>query len=90
MNPGTLTGNTGIPGPTLADFSAKVNKSTTTLLALIMMPTVGLHTGVTGTDENGRAHRLYSSHPVVSYADLCLKKKPFSRLIPHTTTAYKV
>jgi hypothetical protein len=27
-----------------------VNKSTTTLLALIMMPTVGLHTGVTGTD----------------------------------------
>jgi hypothetical protein len=50
MNPGTLTGNTGIPGPTLADFSAKVNKSTTTLLALIMMPTVGLHTGVTGTD----------------------------------------
>jgi hypothetical protein len=50
MNPGTLTGNTGIPGPTLADFSAKVNKSTTALLALIMMPTVGLHTGVTGTD----------------------------------------
>jgi hypothetical protein len=50
MNPGTLTGNTGIAGPTLADFRAKVNKSTTALLALIMIPTVGLHTGVTGTD----------------------------------------
>jgi hypothetical protein len=50
MNPGTLTGNTGIPGPTLADFSAKVNNNTTALLALIMIPTVGLHTGVTGTD----------------------------------------
>ncbi|MFM8007205.1 MAG: hypothetical protein ACKO86_20195, partial [Dolichospermum sp.] len=45
-----LTGNTGIPGPTLADFRANVNKSTTALLALIMMPTVGRHTGVTGTD----------------------------------------
>jgi hypothetical protein len=40
----------GIDGPTLADLSAKVSKSITALLALIMMPTVGLHTGVTGTD----------------------------------------
>jgi len=50
MKVGILTGSKGICGPTLGYLIAKLSKSTTRLLALIMIPTVGLHTGVAGTD----------------------------------------
>jgi hypothetical protein len=46
-----LMGSRGIIGPTLGNLIAKVNKSTTRLQALIITPTIGLHTGVTGIDE---------------------------------------
>jgi hypothetical protein len=46
----TLTGSTGSFGPTWGDFIAKLNKSTTKLLTLMMIATVGLQTGVAGTE----------------------------------------
>jgi hypothetical protein len=51
MKVGMLTGRKGSCGPALGIFRAKVSKSTTRLLALIIIATIGLHTGVAGIDE---------------------------------------
>jgi hypothetical protein len=51
MKVGMVIGSTGNCGPTLGIFRAKVSRSTTRLLALIIIATMGLHTGVDGIDE---------------------------------------
>jgi hypothetical protein len=50
MKAGILIGSKGTLGPTLAFLLAKVSKSATRLLPLIIAATVGLHSGVAGTD----------------------------------------
>jgi hypothetical protein len=43
-------GSKGRVGPTLGALVTKVSKRATKLLTLIIIPTVGLHTGVAGTE----------------------------------------
>ena len=49
MNAGILMGSTGNLGPTLGDLIKDVSKRTTKQLTLIMIPTLGFHSGVAGT-----------------------------------------
>lgn len=49
MNAGIVMGSTGSLGPTLGDLIKDVSKRATKQLMLMMIPTVGLHSGVAGT-----------------------------------------
>jgi hypothetical protein len=49
MNAGRLMESTGNLGPTLGDLINDVSKRTTKQLTLMMIPTVGFHSGVAGT-----------------------------------------
>jgi hypothetical protein len=50
-NAGMLSGKPGILGPTKGCLTFKASNTANTQLALIIAPTVGLHTGVAGTVE---------------------------------------
>lgn len=49
MNAGRVTGSIGSLGPTLGDLINDVSKRATKQLTLMMIPTVGFHSGVAGT-----------------------------------------
>jgi hypothetical protein len=50
MKVGILIDSTGNLGPTWGGLITELSKRTTRLLTLMMIATVGLHTGVAGTD----------------------------------------